>query len=130
MAVSDVSSFGAEHLQAAFDAHAARLADRARGSGADLWKQRRDAVRSGAEPGACSSLEHRHLVLAEDLPEFLVGEDLTAVLRVLQIVRPDVVSDLADHLGPGQGFAPTTAASSFDGCSGFWSALDLPPPAL
>jgi hypothetical protein len=30
--------------------------------------------------------EHGHLVLAEDLPELVVGQDFAAVLRVLQVV--------------------------------------------
>jgi hypothetical protein len=45
-------------------------------------------------------LEHRHLVLAEDLLELVVSQDLAAVLRVLQVVRADVLPDLAHHLTP------------------------------
>src|SRR5580693_10174657 len=35
-------------------------------------------------------LEHGHLVLAEDPPELVVGQDFAAVLRVLQTMRADV----------------------------------------
>jgi hypothetical protein len=35
--------------------------------------------------------EHGHLVLTEDLPELVVGQDFAAVLRVLQVVRADVL---------------------------------------
>jgi hypothetical protein len=35
-------------------------------------------------------LEHGHLVLAEDALELVVGQDLTAVLGVLQVVGLDV----------------------------------------
>src|SRR5438067_2976517 len=48
-------------------------------------------------------LEHGHLVLAEDLRELAVREDLAAVLRVLQVVRADVLPDFAHHLAPGEG---------------------------
>ena len=48
-------------------------------------------------------LEHGHLVLTEDLPELIVGQDLAAVLRVLQIMRLDVVPNLAHHRAPRQG---------------------------
>src|SRR4051812_44211011 len=47
-------------------------------------------------------LEHGHLVLAEDALELVVGQDLAAVLRVLQVVGLDVVPHLAHHLAPGQ----------------------------
>jgi hypothetical protein len=43
-------------------------------------------------------LEHGHFVLAKDLPELVVGQDLAAVLWVLQVVRLDVVLHLAHHL--------------------------------
>src|SRR5919112_440686 len=43
-------------------------------------------------------LEHGRLVLAEDLAELVVGQDLAAVLRVLQVVGLNVVPDLAHHL--------------------------------
>ena len=45
-------------------------------------------------------LEHGHFVLAEDFPELVIGEDFAAVLRVLQVVRLDVVPNLARHLAP------------------------------
>ena len=70
--------------------------------------------------------EHGHLVLAEDLPELVVGQDFAAVLRVLQVVRADVLPHLAHYLPRASGAEPTTAASYFDGCSGFCSAFDLP----
>ena len=38
-------------------------------------------------------LEHDHLVLAEDALELVVGQDLAAVLRVLQVVGLDVLWD-------------------------------------
>src|SRR3954466_7947435 len=47
-------------------------------------------------------LEHGHLVLAEDALELVVGQDLAAVLRVLQVVGLDVLPHLAHHLAPGQ----------------------------
>src|SRR5277367_1736714 len=47
-------------------------------------------------------LEHGHLVLAEDSPELVIGHDFAAVLRVLQVMRADVLPDLAHHLAPGQ----------------------------
>src|SRR5437868_15538786 len=47
-------------------------------------------------------LEHGHLVLAEDPPELVVGQDFTAVLRVLQVVQADVLPHLAHHLAPRQ----------------------------
>src|SRR5882757_3556676 len=47
-------------------------------------------------------LKHGHLVLAEDPPELVIGHDFAAVLRVLQVVRADVLPDLAHHLAPGQ----------------------------
>jgi hypothetical protein len=43
-------------------------------------------------------LEHGHLVLAEHLAQLVVGQDLAAVLWVLQVVRLDVVLHLAHHL--------------------------------
>jgi hypothetical protein len=46
-------------------------------------------------------LEHGHLVLAENPPELVIGHDFAAVLRVLQVVRADVPSDLAHHLTSG-----------------------------
>src|SRR4029079_14168925 len=46
-------------------------------------------------------LEHGHLVLAEDALELVVGQDLTAVLGVLQVVGLDVLPDLAHDLAPG-----------------------------
>src|SRR4051794_19407207 len=47
-------------------------------------------------------LEHGHLVLAEDALELVVGQDLAAVLRVLQVVGLDVVPHLTHHLASGQ----------------------------
>src|SRR5690606_25146745 len=47
-------------------------------------------------------LEHRHAILAEDLPQLVIGNDLALVLRVLQIVLLDMVPDLADHLAARQ----------------------------
>ena len=65
-------------------------------------------------------LEHAYLALAaEDSLEFLVSQDLPLVLRVLEILGLDVLPHLAHHLGAGNGEEPTTAASSFEGCSGF-----------
>src|SRR5436190_13339102 len=46
--------------------------------------------------------KHGHLVLAEDPPELVVGQDFAAVLWVLQVVRADVLPHLAHHLPPGQ----------------------------
>src|SRR5438270_13880401 len=48
-------------------------------------------------------LEHCHLVRAEDFRELVVRQDLAAVLRVLQVVRADVLPDFAHHLAPGEG---------------------------
>src|SRR5271169_2704506 len=70
-------------------------------------------------------LEHGHLVLAEDSPELVIGHDFAAVLRVLQVVRADVLPDLAHHLARGSGPEPITAASSSDSCSGFCRAFTL-----
>jgi hypothetical protein len=47
-------------------------------------------------------LEHCHLVLTEYLPELVVGQDFSAVLRVLAVVRFDVFPKPAHGLGPGQ----------------------------
>src|SRR3954471_2922468 len=47
-------------------------------------------------------LEHGDAVLAEHGLELLIGHDLALVLRVLELVRLDVVPNLADHLGTGQ----------------------------
>ena len=51
-------------------------------------------------------LEHAHLFLAENVPEFIVSQNFTAVPRVLQVVRADVLSHLADYLAPGQRSRP------------------------
>src|SRR3954471_8434879 len=51
-------------------------------------------------------LEHGHSILAKDLLELVVGQDLAAVLGVLQVVGLDVVPDLAHHFAPGQRFWP------------------------
>src|SRR4051812_30803313 len=62
-------------------------------------------TRSGQVPGEVFvHLEHGHLVLAEDALELVVGQDLTAVVGVLQVVGLDVVPYLAHHLAPGQRF--------------------------
>jgi len=42
-------------------------------------------------------LEHGHLVLAENLTQLVVGQDLASVLRILQIVGADVFPDLASR---------------------------------
>src|ERR1700747_1322944 len=46
-------------------------------------------------------LEHGHLILAEDPPELIVGQDFAAVLRVLQVVRAGVLPHLAHPRAPG-----------------------------
>src|SRR4051794_41709350 len=46
-------------------------------------------------------LEHGHLVLAEDALELVVGQDLAAVLRVLQVVGLDVVPQPYSPPRPG-----------------------------
>src|SRR5881398_628413 len=51
-------------------------------------------------------LEHRAAILAEDLPQLVVGDDLALVLRVLQIVLLDMVPDLADDLAARQRIGP------------------------
>src|SRR3954470_1874994 len=47
-------------------------------------------------------LEHCHPVLPEHGLELLVRHDLALVLRVLELVRLDVVPNLAHHLSTGQ----------------------------
>src|SRR4051794_37015259 len=47
-------------------------------------------------------LEHGDAVLAEHGLELLIRHDLALVLRVLELVRLDVVPNLAHHLGTGQ----------------------------
>jgi hypothetical protein len=47
-------------------------------------------------------LEHGHTVLAENRTQFVVGDDLALVLRILQIVLPDMIPDLADDLAARQ----------------------------
>src|SRR4051812_1189449 len=47
-------------------------------------------------------LEHGAAVLAEDLLQLVVCEDLPLVLRILEIVLADVVPDLADDLAARQ----------------------------
>ena len=47
-------------------------------------------------------LEHRAAVLAEDLLQLVVGQDLALVRRILQVVLPDMVPDLADDLAARQ----------------------------
>src|SRR5215468_5412044 len=53
-------------------------------------------------PEVLVQLEHGHLVLAEDLPEGVVGHDLAAVFRVLEVVALDVFPNLADHFATGK----------------------------
>src|SRR6516164_7589459 len=48
-------------------------------------------------------LEHRDLLLAEDLGKLVVGQDFALVRGVLQFVLLDVVPHLADDLPAGQG---------------------------
>ena len=49
-------------------------------------------------------LEHTDLVLAtEDRPELVIGKDLALVLGVLEVIRFDVLPNLAHHFGAGQG---------------------------
>src|SRR4051794_37316783 len=67
-------------------APAGRAGRRARGSGLQV---RREVL---------VHLEHGALVLAEDLLQLVVGEDLALVLWVLKVVLLDVVPYLADHL--------------------------------
>ena len=64
-------------------------------------------------------LEHRRLVLTEHGLELVVGEDRALVRRILQAVGPDVIPDLLDDLGAGQGSLATIAASSVEGVRGF-----------
>ena len=65
-------------------------------------------------------LEHAHLVLAAEYgPKLVIRQNLSLVLRVLEVVRLDVRPTLLTTSVRGSGVAPTTAASSFDGCSGF-----------
>src|SRR4051794_24250728 len=72
------------------------------GPGAD-GRPNRLRTPSGQVPGeVLVHLEHGHLVLAEDALELVVGQNLTAVLGVLQVMGLDVVPDLAQHLAPGQ----------------------------
>ena len=68
-------------------------------------------------------LEHADLVFAaKDRPELVISQDLALVLRVLEIVGLDVLPNLLTTSVRGRGDEPTTAASSFEGCSGFISA--------
>ena len=46
-------------------------------------------------------LEHGHLVPAEDSAELVIGHDFAAVLRVLQVVRTDVLPGFCSPPGPG-----------------------------
>src|ERR1700712_2246699 len=47
-------------------------------------------------------LEHRAAILAENLLQLVVGDDLALVLGVLKIVLLDVIPDLADDLAARQ----------------------------
>src|SRR5207237_2665763 len=47
-------------------------------------------------------LEHRATILAENLLQFVVGDDLALVLGILEIVLADMVPDLADDLAARQ----------------------------
>jgi RNA polymerase sigma factor (sigma-70 family) len=60
----------------------------------------RRPVTSNAARGVCSSRTWSPCPCQKP-PELVVGQDLAAVLRVLQIVRADVVPHLAHHLAPG-----------------------------
>src|ERR1700733_6010450 len=51
-------------------------------------------------------LEHRHLVLAEDLAKLVVGQNFAFVFRVLQVMGLDVFPDLAHHLAAREGSLP------------------------
>src|SRR5690606_9280693 len=53
--------------------------------------------------GDLRQVEHRHLVLLEQRLELGVGVDRAAVLLVLQAVLLDVLPQLLDDLGPGEG---------------------------
>jgi hypothetical protein len=73
-------------------------------------------------------LEHGHLLRAEDRLELLVGQDLAAVLRVLQVVLLMYAQTLLTTSPRGRGSGPTTAASSAEGRSGCCSAFGFLPP--
>jgi hypothetical protein len=47
-------------------------------------------------------LEHRRFLLAENLLQLVVSQDLPAVIRVLQLMRLDIFPHFADHLATGQ----------------------------
>jgi hypothetical protein len=65
-------------------------------------------------------LEHAHLVLAaEDGPELFIRQDFPLVLGVLQMLALMYSHTLLTTSVRGRGDDPTTAASSFDGCTGF-----------
>ena len=69
-----------------------------RGRGAGRRPRRTTSCRLQVRRNILVHLEHRCLVLAEDLLQLVVGEDLALVLGVLELVRLDIVPDLADHL--------------------------------
>src|SRR4030095_14449029 len=46
--------------------------------------------------------EHRAAIFAENRTKLVVGDDLTLVLGILQIVLADMIPDLADHLAARQ----------------------------
>ena len=52
-----------------------------------------------------SQLKHRHLRLAEDRQQLGVGIDVAFVGAVLQVLGLDVVPQLFDDLGAGDGLA-------------------------
>src|SRR5260370_17313978 len=68
-------------------------------------------------------LEHGHLVLAEDPPELVIGQDFAAVLWGLQVVRADVLPHLAYYPAPGPGARAAHPAPPL-------RRLSPPPPPL
>ncbi|USQ73107.1 hypothetical protein NF552_08075 [Roseomonas mucosa] len=70
-------------------------------------------------------LEHGDLVLAEDLAQLVVGQDLALVLRVLQVMGLDVFPDLADDLAARQLAFADNGGQFGEGWSGCCSAFGL-----
>ena len=50
--------------------------------------------------------EHRYLILAEQLLQFVVSIDVASIGWILKIVLLDVFPDLLGHFRAGKGFGP------------------------
>ena len=65
-----------------------------------LHQRGRPSLEMGGE--VLVHLEHGYLILAENIAESIVSQNFSAVLRILQVVRANVLPHLAHYLAPSK----------------------------